>query len=87
MLIEEFKNLFARFGLPLHCVTDGGPQFRSVEFHTFLEKNGVRHTYAPPYHPASNGAAENFVQTFKDKVTKIVQGGRDAGHSGKQVLV
>lgn len=33
------------------------------------------------YHPATNGAAENFVQTLKDKVNKIVQGGRNAGYS------
>ncbi|XP_011688264.1 PREDICTED: uncharacterized protein K02A2.6-like [Wasmannia auropunctata] len=75
-LIEVFEDLFARFGIPLHCVTDGGPQFRSVEFHDFLVKIGVKHTYSPLYHPATNGAAENFVQTFKDKVKKIVQGGK-----------
>ncbi|XP_029156062.1 uncharacterized protein K02A2.6-like [Nylanderia fulva] len=74
-LIEIFKGLFARYGLPLHCVTDGGPQFRSEEFHEFLTRNGVKHTYSPPYHPATNGAAENFIQTFKDKVHKIIKGG------------
>lgn len=74
-LIEEFKILFSKYGLPFHCVTDGGPQFRSAEFHGFLTRNGVLHTLSPPYHPATNGAAENFVQTFKDKVAKIVKGG------------
>lgn len=74
-LIEECKILFTRHGLPLHCVTDGGPQFRSDEFQSFLKRNGVKHSFSPPYHPAINGAAENFVQTFKDKVTKIVKGG------------
>ncbi len=52
-LIKEFKKLFSRFGLPLHCVTDGGPQFRNDDFHKFLEGNGVKHTYSPPYHPVS----------------------------------
>lgn len=75
-LIEEFRVLFSRFGLPLHCVTDGGPQFKSVEFQNFLKNNGVKHSFSPPYHPATNGAAENFVQTFKDKVDKIVKGGK-----------
>lgn len=74
-LVAEFKKLFARHGLPLHCVTDGGPQFRSDEFHNFLVNNGVKHTLSPPYHPATNGAAENFVQIFKDKVDKIAKGG------------
>ncbi|CAB0041858.1 unnamed protein product [Trichogramma brassicae] len=74
-LIEEFKTLFARFGLPVHLVTDGGPQFRSSEFEKFLKQNSVKHTLTPPYHPATNGAAENFVGIFKDKVSKIVKGG------------
>ena len=29
----------------------------------------------PPYHPATNRAAENFIQTFKHKVLKFVKGG------------
>ena len=74
-LVEEFKKLITRFGLPLHCVTDGGPQFRSFEFREFLKRYGIYHSFSPPYHPATNGAAEIFVQTFKDKVTKIVKGG------------
>lgn len=73
-VIEEFKSLFARFGLPLHVVSDGGPQFRT-EFVNFLRRNSINHSYSPPYHPATNGVAENFVETFKDKVTKIVKGG------------
>lgn len=74
-LIEEFKTLFARFGLPVHLVTDGGPQFRSSEFGKFLKQNSVKHNLTPPYHPATNGAAENFVGIFKDKVSKIIKGG------------
>ncbi|XP_058810033.1 uncharacterized protein K02A2.6-like [Phymastichus coffea] len=72
---ELIQKLFARHGLPLHCVTDGGPQFRSDEFCKFLANNGVKHSFSPPYHPATNGAAENKVQIFKDKVKKIVKGG------------
>jgi len=67
-VIEEFSKLFSRFGLPLHVVTDNGPQFRSAEFKSFLDQNGVHLSHTAPYHPATNGAAENFVQTFKDKV-------------------
>lgn len=74
-LIEVFKALFARYGLPVDMVTDGGPQFRADEFLEFLRQNGINHSFSPPYHPATNGAAENFVGTFKNKVTKIVKGG------------
>ncbi|XP_018397708.1 PREDICTED: uncharacterized protein K02A2.6-like [Cyphomyrmex costatus] len=75
-LVQEFKCLFARYGLPVHVVTDGGSQFRSDEFTDFLKQNGVAHSFSPPYHPATNGAAENVVGTFKNKVSKIVKGGK-----------
>ena len=46
-------------------VTDNEPQFASVEFAEFLRVNGVKHIRVAAYHPASNGAAERMVQTFK----------------------
>ena len=46
-------------------VTDNGPQFVSSEFTLFLQRNGIKHIRVSPYHPASNGAAERLVQSFK----------------------
>ncbi|XP_044766716.1 uncharacterized protein LOC123322767 isoform X1 [Coccinella septempunctata] len=74
--IEKFETLFSRYGICDHLVTDNGPQFTSFEFKRFLESVDVNHSFSPPYHPATNGAAENFVQTFKDKVNKIVSSGK-----------
>ena len=59
-----------------HVVTDNGTQFASELFHNVLNRLGIKHTFSPPYHPATNGVAENFVGIFKDKVNKIVKGGR-----------
>lgn len=70
-LIDQFKDLFTRLGLPLHCVTDGGPQFRSEEFREFLKRNGIAHTFSPPYHPATNGAAKISYKRLKIKWTKL----------------
>ncbi|XP_011858318.1 PREDICTED: uncharacterized protein K02A2.6-like [Vollenhovia emeryi] len=75
-VIEEFRKVFARFGLPRHVVSDNGRQFTSTEFREFLAKNGIKQSFSAPHHPASNGAAENFVGIFKDKVRKIVKGGK-----------
>ena len=69
--IEILRSLFARYGLPLQLVTDNGPQFISEEFKTFLKLNQVKHTLCPPYHPASNGLAEKYVQTFKRMFGKM----------------
>lgn len=69
--IEVLSSLFARFGLPDMLVSDNGPQLTSELFKHFLEKNGIKHVKTAPYHPASNGAAENMVKTVKKSLLKI----------------
>lgn len=63
--IEELRSIFSRFGLPQQLVSDNGPQLVSEEFKTFMEENGIQHIKSAPYHPATNGLAERFVQTMK----------------------
>lgn len=63
--IEVLRHIFASHGLPDHIVSDNGPQFTSLEFRQFLRCNGIKHTCSAPYHPATNGCAERFVQTLK----------------------
>ena len=69
---EVLRSLFAHFGLPKEVVSDNGPQLASEEFAQFLKQNGVKFTCIPPYHPASNGAAERSVQTTKGVLAKQV---------------
>lgn len=75
-VIEEFKKVLVRFGLPKHVVTDNGTQFTSKEFGDFCTSNGIKQSFTALHHPATNGAAENFVETFKNKVDKIMQSGK-----------
>lgn len=63
--INVLRTLFSRYGIVSQLVSDNGPQFRSEEFAYFLRMNGVKHVKVSPYHPASNGAAERMVQSFK----------------------
>ena len=63
--IKALMQIFATHGLPERIVTDNGPQFCSQEFKEFLKVNGIQHAFSAPYHPATNGEAERFVQTFK----------------------
>ncbi|XP_076301806.1 uncharacterized protein LOC143219883 [Lasioglossum baleicum] len=74
--IEKFKKIFSCFGLPNHLVTDNGRQYTSNDFALFMKENGVKHTFSAPHHPATNGAAENFVGIFKDKVNKMIKSGK-----------
>ena len=68
--ITVLRNLFAAYGLPMELVSDNGPQFVSEEFEVFLRSNGVKHSRSPPYHPATNGQAERYVQIFKKMMAK-----------------
>ncbi|XP_057694352.1 uncharacterized protein K02A2.6-like isoform X2 [Corythoichthys intestinalis] len=63
--IEKLGEMFSRFGAPAQLVSDNGPQFGSKEMVEFLQANGVQHIKSAPYHPATNGLAERFVQTLK----------------------
>ena len=64
--INALRCIFGRYGLPEQVVSDNGPPFQSVEYEDFLKQNGIQRVLVSPYHPASNGQAERFVQTFKN---------------------
>ena len=63
--IEAIRKRFAAFGLPVQIVSDNGPQFISEEFAAFMRQNHIKHIRYAPYHSASNGLAERFVQSLK----------------------
>jgi hypothetical protein len=69
--VEILRNVFSRNGLPEILVSDNGPQFTSQEFQHFLQMNGIHHITSAPYHPATNGLAERFVQTFKQGLRAV----------------
>lgn len=70
--ISKLSELWSRFGVPRQIVTDNGPPFTSSEFATSLQGDGVEHVFTAPYHPASNGAAENAVRTLKKVIKKAI---------------
>lgn len=73
--IKELRKVFSVHGIPEQMVSDNGPQFSSAEFSQFCKVNGVKHIRVSPYHPASNGLAERFVQTFKKAMKRGVKSG------------
>uniref|UniRef100_A0A3P9MD94 Integrase catalytic domain-containing protein n=1 Tax=Oryzias latipes TaxID=8090 RepID=A0A3P9MD94_ORYLA len=69
--ITRLRRLFSSFGLPEQIVTDNATTFTSAEFKTFVKMNGIHHTTSAPGHPASNGLAERYVQTFKAGMKRL----------------
>ena len=63
--IDRLREFFATFGVPSIIVSDRGVQFTSQQFQTFLKEHGITHKLGTPYHPATNGQVERFIQTFK----------------------
>ncbi|XP_065208322.1 uncharacterized protein K02A2.6-like [Planococcus citri] len=66
--ISFLQDLYTRFGLPVMIVTNNGPQWTSEEFKMFNSSNGIIHKFAAPYHPASNGQVERYVQVLKNSL-------------------
>ena len=66
-LLEED---FAHFGYPHTIVTDNATTFSSAEFQEWCHYRGIKHLTGAPYHPATNGAAERLVQSFKQSLKK-----------------
>ena len=58
-------------GSPTTLVSDNGPQFTSKLFAKKMKQWNIKHVLSPPYHPASNGAAERAVQLVKDRLRKM----------------
>ena len=63
--VDVLRQIFGRFGVPKQIVSDNGPQFTSEQFQAFVRNNGIQHKTSVPWHPATNGLAERFVQSFK----------------------
>ena len=74
--LDILREWFAFHGVPEHLVTENGPQFVSEEFELFTRRNGIKHIKSAPYHPASNGLAERFIQSLKHSLKASQRDGR-----------
>ena len=57
--VQQFRKIFATHGLPQIIISDNGPQFVSEDFKQFCNSKGIHHNTIAPYHPHSNGEANN----------------------------
>ena len=85
--ITVLREIFARYGVCDQLVSDNGPSFCSAEFQKFLTENGIKHIRSAPYHPASNGAAERFVQTLKNSLKAAKANQQNVAHKLSNFLL
>nr|GEY68981.1 reverse transcriptase domain-containing protein [Tanacetum cinerariifolium] len=58
VVCKFLKNLFARFGTPRAIISDRGTHFCNDQFAKVMQKFGVTHRLATPYHPQTSGQVE-----------------------------
>lgn len=76
-VISIIKKHSSRFGIPTTIVSDGGPQFTSMEFRKFTEGWGISHITSSPNHQRANGKAESAVKVAKHLMMKCERAGSD----------
>ena len=72
--VKVLRRLFATHGIPRTLVSDNASGFAGEVLKEFLNKNGVRHVFSAPYHPASNGQVEIMVRKIKDSLKSMKKG-------------
>nr|GEU86728.1 reverse transcriptase domain-containing protein [Tanacetum cinerariifolium] len=58
VVCKFLKKLFARFGTPRAIISDRGTHFCNDQFAKVMQKCGVTHRLATPYHPQISGQVE-----------------------------
>lgn len=69
-IINEFKKVFARYGIPSVLRSDNGPQFNNLTFKQFATGYNFKHVTSSPTYAQSNGMAERAVQLVKKILAK-----------------
>ena len=69
-------NIFYRFGVPKAIISDGGSHFCNKLFESLLNKYGVKHKVATPYHPQTSGQVELANREIKTILMKVVNSNR-----------
>ena len=64
-IVEKFKVIFARFGIPDILRTDGGPQFTYKYFKCFVNNYSFMREVTDPYFSLANHCADRPVQVAK----------------------
>nr|GEV66805.1 reverse transcriptase domain-containing protein [Tanacetum cinerariifolium] len=82
VVCKFMKNLFSRFGAPRAIISDKGTHFCNDQFTKVMQKYGVTHRLATPYHPQTSGQVEMSNHGLKRILERAV-GENRASYSDK----
>nr|XP_037273152.1 uncharacterized protein K02A2.6-like [Rhipicephalus microplus] len=71
-VVDVFKSIFARHGIPREVRSDIGPPFSSREFAVLAASYGFDHVTSSPHYAQSNVEAERMVRTIKELFRKAI---------------
>ncbi|XP_020987647.1 uncharacterized protein LOC110275750 [Arachis duranensis] len=66
------RYIFSQFGVLRTLISDGGSHFCNRQLDSLLQRYGVRHKVATPYHPQTSGQVEVFNRELKRILEKTV---------------
>ncbi|KAK9204947.1 hypothetical protein WN943_015212 [Citrus x changshan-huyou] len=66
------ENILSRFGIPRAIISDGGKHFCNNPFESLMNKYGITHKVATPYHPQTSGEVELANREIKQILEKTV---------------
>ena len=72
MVTKFLKRLFSRFGVPRTLISDRGTHFCNMQLEKVLQRYGVTHRTATPYHPQTSGQVEVSNRELKRILEKTV---------------
>ncbi|RDX96229.1 Retrovirus-related Pol polyprotein from transposon opus, partial [Mucuna pruriens] len=73
---EPLEPMMQKLFVPKALISDQGTHFSNRAMSSLLEKYGVLHRIATPYHPQTNGQAEVFNREIKKILLKMVHPNR-----------
>ncbi|XP_045133356.1 uncharacterized protein LOC123517408 [Portunus trituberculatus] len=68
--LKLLRSIFKDLGVPVRLGTDGGPQFSSSAFRSFVKRCDINHVLSSTRYSQSNGHAEAFVKKAKQLIAK-----------------
>uniref|UniRef100_A0A0N4ZZR0 RNA-directed DNA polymerase n=1 Tax=Parastrongyloides trichosuri TaxID=131310 RepID=A0A0N4ZZR0_PARTI len=85
-IIKILDKIFVTFQTPKVIVSDNGRNFVSEKIRSYYKKNNIKFLNSPPYHPQSNGPAENLVKKFKTSYYKSKKDGLTSNEAVREFL-